>query len=387
MRTARFSQAKRTIAAMVVFLLAMPSLAFAQNPKYVPVTVHNDVPRMDEKGKIVDAHDGNLQFFNGRYYLYGTAYGKTAGFSINNRFRVYSSADLQHWTYEGELLKAPADGVYYRPYVVYNANTHKYVLWFNWYPKLWNGQVGVATSDTPIGPFTIENPNVQLSQAADHPGDGSLFVDSDGTAYFVYTVIDQGHAIRVERLSTDYLSSTGEASPVLSKGCEAPAMFRHGNDYYVLFDSACCFCAKGSGARVYKASSPLGPYTQLSNVNRDANNTPIIHGQQTYVASLPTADGPALIWMADRWGSRPDHIKGHDFQYWAPLAFTADGAIASFVDTPEWTISIQAGAKPERTKRPYSWAKKPDPHPIALDSCTKAPLSSIESGATLSKED
>jgi hypothetical protein len=388
MRSAiRFSVAAKLGSMVLALAIASSPAAQGQAPSYETVTIHNDAPRLDSKGNIVDAHDGNLQFFNGRYYLYGTAYGQTAGFSINNRFRVYSSADLEHWTFEGELLKAPTDGVYYRPYVVYSANTHKYVLWYNWYPKLWNGQVGVATSETPIGPFTIENPNVQLSQAADHPGDGSLFVDFDSTAYFVYTVINQGHAIRVEQLSSDYVSSTGKTSQILAKGCEAPAMFRHGDDYYVLFDSACCFCSKGSGARVYKASSPLGPYQQLSNVNRDAQNSPIIHGQQTYVATLPTAEGPVLMWMADRWGSRPDHIKGHDFQYWSPLRFSDDGTIASFVDMPEWTLSIQRGAKPSPTKRPYSWPKRPDPNPIAFDSCTKAPLSSIESGAVLSKKD
>jgi len=371
--------------AALLLTLATAGSSLGQKPTYKPITIHNDIPRLDTKGNIVDAHDGNLQFFNGRYYLYGTAYGKTAGFSINNRFRAYSSADLEHWTYEGELLKAPTDGVYYRPYVVYNAVTRKYVLWYNWYPKLWNGQVGVATSDTPAGPFTIADPNVHLSQAADHPGDGSLFVDRDNTAYFVYTVIDQGHAIRVERLSRDYLSSTGEASPVLAKGCEAPAMFRHNNDYYVLFDSACCFCAKGSGARVFKSSSPLGPYTQLANINRDAKNDPIIHGQQTFVATIPTADGSTLMWMADRWGSRPDHIKGHDFQYWAPLSISADGSIANLTDTKAWSLSIQLGAKPSPAKSLYAWPLKPDPNPVTIDPCTKTPLTTVETGAVLSQ--
>jgi len=97
--------------ALVLLLLATQML-YAQKQPYQTVTIHNELPRRDTTGSIVDAHDGNLQFFAGRYYLYGTAYGKTAGYSINNRFRVYSSADLEHWTFEGELLKAPTDGVY-----------------------------------------------------------------------------------------------------------------------------------------------------------------------------------------------------------------------------------------------------------------------------------
>ena len=151
------------------------------------ISVSNEDLRRDQTGEIVDAHDGCLQFFNSRYYLFGTAYGTSSGFSINNRFRGYSSRDLLKWTFEGELLKEPPDGVYYRPYVVLNPNTRKYVLFYNWYPKLWEGQLGVATSETPEGPFMIVNPNVQVSQAKFQPGDGSPFVDKDGTGYFIYT--------------------------------------------------------------------------------------------------------------------------------------------------------------------------------------------------------
>ena len=162
---------------LLVLSLCLPAaMSLAQPAKFRSVTIQNTVPRRDVDGNVIDAHDGCLHFYAGRYYLYGTAYGKTAGYTINNRFRVYSSADLERWTYEGELLKSPPDGVYYRPYVAYNQRTRKYVLWYNWYRKLWDGEVGVATSDTPVGPFTIVNTHVELSQAKDHPGDGSLFV-------------------------------------------------------------------------------------------------------------------------------------------------------------------------------------------------------------------
>lgn len=38
------------------------------------VTIHNDVPRVDTAGHILNAHDGSVQFFNGTYFLYGTVY-------------------------------------------------------------------------------------------------------------------------------------------------------------------------------------------------------------------------------------------------------------------------------------------------------------------------
>ena len=38
------------------------------------VTVRNDVPRVDQFGHIVNAHDGSVVFFDGLYYMYGTVY-------------------------------------------------------------------------------------------------------------------------------------------------------------------------------------------------------------------------------------------------------------------------------------------------------------------------
>ena len=78
------------------------------------------------------------------------------------------------------------------------------MLWYNWYPKLWDGLVAVAVSDTPVGPFTIVNTHVQVTQADQRPGAGTLFVDDDGAGYYIYTAIAQNHAVRVERLTPDF---------------------------------------------------------------------------------------------------------------------------------------------------------------------------------------
>jgi len=285
---------------------------------------------------------------------------------------------LEHWTYGGELLQSPPDGVYYRPYVVFNPRTRKYVLWYNWYPQLWDGQNGVATSDTPDGPFKIVNANVLLSQSRYHPGDGSLFVDHDGTGYFIYTVIDQNHAIRVEKLTPDYLASAGEASGVLGQNCEAPAMFRRNQTYYALFDNCCCFCQQGSGARVYTSTSPLGPFTPRGNLNRiPANGQPIVNAQQTWVAQVPMETGVAFVWMGDLWGSRPDGIKGHDFQFWSkPLKFDSDGGIQPIQFDSQWQARILAGNQQPPPATNYVWPKKKDPHPVRVDPCSGNPIPS-----------
>ena len=326
--------------------------------RFQTATINNIEPRRDVAGKIIDAHGGCLQLFDGRFYLYGTAFGTNeSSLALNCPFRVYSSPDLERWTYEGELLKDQPRGVYTRPCVVFNPHTHKYVLWYNWLPKLWNGQIAVATSDSPVGPFTIVNPNVRVFGS--RPGDGSLFVDDDGTGYYIYTSMGDGYAVRVERLKPDYLGSNGETSSILAKGVEAPVLFRRNNLYYALCGPLCPDCPEGSQVLVLTSISPLGPFTARSNINRRSGNgastepgqdilvasrfdegAPIVPAQQTWIARIPTSEGPAFIWMGDRWESCPDGVKGHDFQSWsAPLKFSPDGDILPIKIVERWHIT------------------------------------------------
>ena len=184
-------------------------------PRFAKVEIDNGQPRRDTSGEIVDAHDGCLKFFGGRYYLYGTAYGKSAGYSINNRFRVYSSPNLKDWRFDGELIESPPDGVYYRPYVIYNRSTRKYVLWYNWYPRLWEGKVRCRGERHTGGTFQGGQDGVKVEGYADRIGDGSLFADADGAGYFIYTTIGQNHSIRIQRLTNDFLGVTSNTSGVL----------------------------------------------------------------------------------------------------------------------------------------------------------------------------
>lgn len=231
------------------------------------ITIDNTKPRLDEKGQIVDAHDGRVIQFGDTFYWYGTSYGNTNGFTTQNHYRCYSSKDLMNWKYEGKLLDAQPEGVYYRPHVIYNKRIKKYVLWYNWYPKLWDGQFGVATSDTPQGPFEIVNDNVQMYNSKIGLGDFGLFVDDDGTGYISYNTI-QNHKVSVEKLSDDYLSSTMENGGLISEHMEAGTMFKKDGNYYLLTDYTCCFCNYGSGARVYISNNPLKGYTLTTNINR-----------------------------------------------------------------------------------------------------------------------
>ena len=305
------------------------------------VTVHNTLPRRDDQGRIVDAHDGCLRHYAGRFWWYGTAYGDTDGFTPANRYVVYSSPDLAAWRLEGDILPERREGVYYRPHVIRRPSDGKYILWYNWYPKLWDGQIGVATADSPAGPFRVEDDNVRVDHQ--RPGDFDIFVDdqpgADGGGYIIYTSIEGGHAMHVERLTEDLLGSTLEGSGMLDKSVEASTMFRRGEVYYAIFGALCAFCPGGADARVFMAEKPLGPWRAAGNISRYSDGRVIIPAQQTGVARLPSADGEVYLWTGDRWWSRPDGIKGHDFQYWSPpLTFRGDGTIEPLKWVEKWTF-------------------------------------------------
>jgi hypothetical protein len=87
-----------------------------------------------------------------------------------------------------------------------------------------------------------------------------------------------------------------------------------------------------------------------------------------------------LIWIADRWGSRADGVKGHDFQFWsAPLRFDSEGNIMPVANVAQWSLEVRVGSGPStHVAKPYVWPKKRDPNPLKIDPCTNAPLPSEE---------
>ena len=231
------------------------------------LTVDNTKPRMDNLGEIVDAHDGRIVQFGKTYYWYGTSYRETNGFTTANHYVCYSSPDLKTWKKEGRLLLNQPDGVYYRPHVIYNQKTKNYVLWFNWYPQLWEGQFGVAISKNPAGPFKILNDDVQMARSELGLGDFGLFVDEDAVAYISYNTIES-HQVSIEKLDEKYTASTMENGGVIAQNMEAGSQFKRQGKYYLLTDYTCCFCNEGSGARVYISDNPLSGYQMTGNINR-----------------------------------------------------------------------------------------------------------------------
>lgn len=276
--------------------------------------------RFDTEGNAIDAHDGEIQRFGDTYYLYGTSYG--CGYVRMERpttpwcgFKVYSSPDLAHWTDRGYLYdsttanwQARCDSATlscYRPHVVYNANTGKYVLWVNTYDNAVHYHV--FTADSPVGPFTeVAAPTLVYNGG----GDMDLFVDDDGTAYLAHSITTANYDIAVEKLDASYTSGAGQAVRLGMIHTEAPSLFKRNGTYYMTFsDPYCAYCA-GTGASYVTAPTPLGPWHTV--LRSDAPTA----GGMVYLNSIKT-----LSTVGDEWGDYDfsfdtiPYQTGHGGQY------------------------------------------------------------------------
>ncbi len=215
-------------------------------------------------------------------------------------------------------------------------------------------------------------------------GDFDLFVDFDPDThqYNGYLLYSAAFYMSIEKLTPDFVASTGEVaactpggSPVFAEYfVEAPVMFKRDATYYVLFGHCCCFCYQGSGIIVHTSSSPMGPFVVQQGGDiacvphqdqaasdggfSDAawpgasptpgqgclyENTSFVsttRSQQNFVVEVQTSTGVLYVWTGDRWQQAPDGIKGHEPQFWAPLSFDSNGAINKVTWIDEFTMDV-----------------------------------------------
>lgn len=319
-------------------------------------TITNFQTRFDLAGDAIDAHDGEIAFFDGKYYLYGTSYG--CGFEWGNKaapfcgFKVYESTDLAHWEDKGALFNANTpvwqsrcNGSTYgcfRPHVIYNKNTKQYVLWINVY----DNSVGfrVFTSSSPGGPFTeVANPTLAVNTdspvAGLNNGDHDTFVDDDGTAYIAYTDWRTNGTIVIEKLTADYLSGTGEHVKAVTAGrTEAPALFRRKNMYYVTYSDPNCGYCSGTGTSYKTASSPLSPWSDGKKISDSSCG-----GQPSFVSVIHLKDDVMYLYGSDLWNNAAKNEALANY-YWAPLEFASDGSILPMNCQAKTTVTLAKGA-------------------------------------------
>jgi hypothetical protein len=215
----------------------------------------------------MDVHQGSLLAVDRSYYWYGVAYRDGSAFRPGHAFCCYRSENGVDWQEEGSLFQGFPQGKYRRPQVLYNAKNHTYVLWFWWCPQGGDGRYGVAVAKKPAGPFRLISAEVPVLNKVDGLGDFSVCADADGQAYLAYGTL-RDRAVSVERLRSDYLSSTLENGQALVSGYDVLSFFRREGKYYLLLDKGDAYATQGTGMRVYVSNRPMDSYVFRRNINR-----------------------------------------------------------------------------------------------------------------------
>jgi arabinan endo-1,5-alpha-L-arabinosidase len=223
---------------------------------------------------------------DGYWYAYGTTDPLREGEGTRHIIPTARSTDLVDWTYVGDAfteatlpawaapdaaLWAPdiryLDGTYYLYYVVTQTTVTDE-------PN--DNAIGVATSDSPTGPWTDSGGPVVGPRRGDsgNPGDfrwtydPSQFTDGDGTRYLYYGSYYGG--IFVTELSADGTEAVGEPTMVaIDNRYEGAYVVRHGRWYYLFASEANCCAGPTTGYTVFagRSSSPRGPFTDRDGIS------------------------------------------------------------------------------------------------------------------------
>ena len=213
--------------------------------------------------------DPSAHVFGDRLYLYPSHDIPTVNWQRDqpwfcmSDYHVYSTDDLTHWTDHGNIVDQkdvpwgnPTANSMWAPDCV--EKNGKYYFYFPNAPARGRGfgfGIGVAVSDTPYGPFTIQENTVQGTGGIDP----CAFKDDDGTVYLIWS----GMGLRGGKLAADMMHIEGESvrlDETFPKGqTEGPFMFKRDGRYYLTYPWV--RLDGGTETLCYAMSDkPLGPY-------------------------------------------------------------------------------------------------------------------------------
>lgn len=194
----------------------------------------------------------------GRLFLYGSRDLSGDAEYCSDHYRVFSSADLEHWTDHGEAFSADRahggpERRLYAPDCLRVGDRHLLA-----YCDSRKGE-GLAVSTHPEGPFDHARP----VHGADGDGiDPALFLDDDGTLYYLWGQFQlRGGVLDPDSLALQPGSIHRSLLTESEHGFHEGASIRKRNGmYYLVY--ADISRGRPTGLSYATASRPLGPYTK-----------------------------------------------------------------------------------------------------------------------------
>ncbi len=250
-----------------------------------------------------------------------------------------------------------------RPKVLYNEKTGKYVMWWHcdgFMPSTRAGgsnsqygkaMVGIATSDSPAGPFKFvtarkllssDDANLGWDKVKGSSRDMNLFKDDDGTAYVIYS--SDGNAnMYIAKLDESYtgLAADTEGADygvnynMIFEGDmrEAPALFKYEGRYY-LITSGCSGWSPNQAS--YAVTDDLMKKWEKKGDPCTEDTSKTTYDTQSTCVIPVDAENGKFIYMGDRWNEA--NLK--DSRYvWLPIEFQDGGSIA-ISKYSDWKIEM-----------------------------------------------
>ena len=278
---------------LMLLALLCHAVSFAKSSDWV--TIKNGDLWYDTDGKVVQAHGAGFLKVKDTWYMIGEDRSKSWNPDVN----MYSSKDLQHWKFEAKIIE---NGVTHpdlgkqrfieRPKLLYNKKTKKYVVWCHWEGRNYGAsEAGVFYSDNITGPYKFHAGERPLGIKS---RDCNVFVDDDGTAYFISTIEENQH-LGFFRLADDYLSATECTQLFKRQSREAPAIVKVEGIYYML--SSACTGWDPNQCKLSYSKNMTSDWSPLENIGDRI-------AYDTQAASILTIQGKkqtSYLYVGDRW--------------------------------------------------------------------------------------
>ncbi len=214
---------------------------------------------------------------------------------VSHLITEFTSVDLVHWTYIGDVLKSlpawVAPGVNLWAPAVKHFNNQYYLYYTapNTAPPLTGFAIGVATAKSPAGPWIDSGSPAVPPEPAPCCGpdsrrwviDPDVVEDDAGQRWISYGSFFGGIAIR--KLSADGLTSDplSEVQIAIDNRYEGANFVKHDGYFYLLMSAANCCNGPLTGYSVFAArsQSPTGPFLDkngISVLDPSVGGTPVI---------------------------------------------------------------------------------------------------------------
>ncbi len=322
---------RKTMALLWSTLFVCCGSVYAQ-VKEAWTTITNGAQWTDTDGNVVHAHGAGFLKVGDTWYMIGEDRGNPRFPDVN----MYSSKDLQTWTFERKIIKNGVthprlgkDRFIERPKLMYCKRTGKYVVWCHWEARNYGAsEAAVFYCDSVNGDYKFHWAGRPLGVKS---RDCNVFVDNDGTAYFISTIEENQH-LGLFKLSDDYLNAESYTELFKGERREAPAIVRVGDTYFMLF-SACTGWAPNQASYSHSKSLTSG-WSERKNIgNHIASDT-----QAASILTIRGTDTTSYLYVGDRWQD-PDLPRSKTIIF--PISFS--GTDISFVYKPLFDINYTTG--------------------------------------------